>query len=242
VPRLLVRHAGEALLTQLLCAQRARARGGRGRGRGRPLRAHPGRGARARRGLAARGAPGAGPGPTAAPPAEQAWALPLSFQRFMRCQGTCAEMVRLTEAGCAHQHAWLICFVTLARMPVHGTAQPRLTRRGGRQGDVGARRAAYEARWALLAAAPAGAPLASADVPWLPAAPAEARPVVLFGAEGAEAARRRVRAELMRWHPDKFGARLGARLAPAERPAALERVKAVAQMLTQLAREVAAEG
>ena len=108
------------------------------------------------------------------------------------------------------------------------------------QGDAGARRAAYEARWALLAGAPAGAPLAAAAIPWLPASAADARDVVLFCAAGAEAARRRVRAELMRWHPDKFGSRVGARLAPAERPAALERVKAVAQMLTELAREVAA--
>ena len=58
---------------------------------------------------------------------------------------------------------------------------------------------------------------------------------------GAEAARRRVRAELMRWHPDKFGARFGPRLAARERAGVLERVKAVAQMLTELARAVAAE-
>lgn len=58
---------------------------------------------------------------------------------------------------------------------------------------------------------------------------------------GAEAARRRVRAELMRWHPDKFGARFGARLAARERAGVLERVKAVAQMLTELGRQVAAE-
>ncbi|EOD16712.1 hypothetical protein EMIHUDRAFT_244740 [Emiliania huxleyi CCMP1516] len=41
-------------------------------------------------------------------------------------------------------------------------------------------------------------------------------------------------AELRRWHPDKFVARWGARLCPAEREAILARVTAVSQCLTQL--------
>ncbi|KAK9836163.1 hypothetical protein WJX81_006036 [Elliptochloris bilobata] len=126
-----------------------------------------------------------------------------------------------------------------ARILEEERARDAAWRRAVLQGDVGARRAAYEARWAVLAGARADAPLAAADVPWLPTAAADARDVVLYGAVGAEAARRRVRAELMRWHPDKFGARFGAWLAASERAGALERVKAVAQMLTELAREVA---
>lgn len=50
------------------------------------------------------------------------------------------------------------------------------------QGDAGARRAAYEAKWAVMAGAHADALLAADDVPWLPAAIADARDVVLYGA------------------------------------------------------------
>lgn len=50
------------------------------------------------------------------------------------------------------------------------------------QGDAGARRAAYEAKWAVMASAHADALLAADDVPWLPAAVADARDVVLYGA------------------------------------------------------------
>ena len=50
------------------------------------------------------------------------------------------------------------------------------------QGDAGARRAAYEAKWAVLAGARAEAPLPANAVPWLPPAVADARDVVLYGA------------------------------------------------------------
>jgi hypothetical protein len=41
-----------------------------------------------------------------------------------------------------------------------------------------------------------------------------------------------LRKELMRWHPDKFGARFGGRLAAGDREAVLAGVQAVAQQLT----------
>ncbi len=50
------------------------------------------------------------------------------------------------------------------------------------QGDAGARRAAYEAKWVVLASGRTDALLAAQDVPWLPAAVADARDVVLYGA------------------------------------------------------------
>ena len=43
-----------------------------------------------------------------------------------------------------------------------------------------------------------------------------------------------LQAELRRWHPDKWGARWGGRLAPAERDAALGAVTQVAACLTEL--------
>jgi len=43
-----------------------------------------------------------------------------------------------------------------------------------------------------------------------------------------------LRRELIRWHPDKFVARWGLRLAPADKDAILEGVHAVAQQLTAL--------
>jgi hypothetical protein len=43
-----------------------------------------------------------------------------------------------------------------------------------------------------------------------------------------------LRRELMRWHPDKFGARFGGRLAAGDKEAVLAGVQAVAQQLTAL--------
>lgn len=47
----------------------------------------------------------------------------------------------------------------------------------------------------------------------------------------------RVRRELMRWHPDKFMARLGPHLEPSDTPHVLSRAKDVSQALTQLLSE-----
>ncbi|GLC37233.1 hypothetical protein PLESTB_001145300 [Pleodorina starrii] len=111
------------------------------------------------------------------------------------------------------------------------------------------------------AAAAAMAPLTYWDIPWPlqpptaagpaprpgpappPAAPppapsAEAlRDFLLLGASGPSEVKRRLRGELLRWHPDKFGARFGGRLAAAGQPhsaAALARVHQLAQVLTQV--------
>ncbi|KXZ51473.1 hypothetical protein GPECTOR_12g436 [Gonium pectorale] len=63
------------------------------------------------------------------------------------------------------------------------------------------------------------------------------RDFLLLGVTGPGDVKRRLRAELLRWHPDKFGARFGARLAaagPAQREAALARVQQLAAALTQI--------
>ncbi len=113
---------------------------------------------------------------------------------------------------------------------------------------------AYLAAWAALdasaesaAAAAAGGtgasaapqpPLREADLPWPTAAGREAdvADLVLAGVPPAAAARA-LRAELVRWHPDKFGTRWGARLAPAERERVNARVNALAQRLAERLRE-----
>lgn len=52
---------------------------------------------------------------------------------------------------------------------------------------------------------------------------------------GKDERRKRLRLELMRWHPDKFEARFGRRLRAADRPRILDRVKSVSQALNALA-------
>lgn len=72
-------------------------------------------------------------------------------------------------------------------------------------------------------------------MPW-PAAPgaeAGAGPLLLAGVPPAER-KAALRQEMLRWHPDKFMARVGARLAPAERAAVQARVNAVSQAVATL--------
>ncbi|GIL71527.1 hypothetical protein Vretimale_2621 [Volvox reticuliferus] len=130
--------------------------------------------------------------------------------------------------------------------------------------DMAVARASYDERWAQLdeeAATTAAdlAPLHYSDVPWplepptvpwgvrgsreVPAGPSLAptvemlRDFFLLGATGAPDVKRRLRIELLRWHPDKFGARFGRRLAAAgmaQRDAVVARVHQVAQVLMQV--------
>ena len=95
--------------------------------------------------------------------------------------------------------------------------------------------AAYLSAWAALEAAPPGAPLAAARVPWpTPAGrEAEAGPLLLAGVPPA-ARKAALRAEIRRWHPDKFMARHGAALLPAERAAVAARVNAMSQCVAAL--------
>ena len=56
--------------------------------------------------------------------------------------------------------------------------------------------------------------------------------------QGPDARRRRIRAELMRWHPDKFAARLAQRLQPGAAQHVSERVKLTSQVLNSLSQPV----
>ena len=65
---------------------------------------------------------------------------------------------------------------------------------------------------------------------WPPALQA----VALAGVNGQEERKRRLRAELMRWHPDKFAARFGRLLAEASATQISERVNETSQILNSL--------
>jgi len=104
-----------------------------------------------------------------------------------------------------------------------------------------ARRAAYDAKWATLEGLAAAATITYAHIPFIndangAAAPPDAlRALVLFGVKGGPAGvRSRLRSEVLRWHPDKFEARWGSRLAAGDRDRILARVKEVAQQLTEM--------
>jgi hypothetical protein len=98
---------------------------------------------------------------------------------------------------------------------------------------MGARRAGYEAKWQVFATAQG--PIRYGGVPWLVEDKEDARSIILYGTSGEGEKRKRLRLELMRWHPDKFVARFGGRVVEGERERVLQRVKEVSQMLNSLA-------
>lgn len=62
--------------------------------------------------------------------------------------------------------------------------------------------------------------------------PQEAVDVLLAGTAAADE-RTVLRAEMMRWHPDKFTAKLGARLKEEDKPFVLEKVNAMQQAISE---------
>ena len=110
------------------------------------------------------------------------------------------------------------------------------------------RRDAYLAMWAALDGRPDGR-IRFGDVPWPSrradlrsrAAQAEMRDVLLGLAPcGAGERRKRLREELMRWHPDRWSQRYRGRLEAADAPRILERATAVSQYVGQLYAQYAA--
>lgn len=99
----------------------------------------------------------------------------------------------------------------------------------------------YERRWQtfLLADKPAGS-VRYAAVPWvLPTGETShtsVADVVLapVGSGGDGDKKKRLRLELLRWHPDKFESRFGASLHEADRARILEAVTAVSAALTSI--------
>lgn len=100
------------------------------------------------------------------------------------------------------------------------------------QGDFGAKRAAYEARWQAFVTT--SGPLNYASVPWLTESEDGIRAIILYGTQSKAEERKRLRLELMRWHPDKFVARFGGRLVNEDRARVAARVNSMSQMLNLL--------
>ncbi|EIE23600.1 hypothetical protein COCSUDRAFT_63128 [Coccomyxa subellipsoidea C-169] len=104
------------------------------------------------------------------------------------------------------------------------------------KGNVGARRARYEAGWhtfvTAIAAGKTG--LRYSEVPWPAEDPEDAKAILLYGTADPAEVRKRIRQELLRWHEDKF-AKFKDRLAPTDSPRILVGVKGVTQMLNDLA-------
>lgn len=111
------------------------------------------------------------------------------------------------------------------------------------QGDLGSRRAKYEARWHVFATAAKDKQVCFIDVPWLvddiDQDKTELTDFVLYGAVTADEQRRRSRAELMRWHPDKFIAKFGARLLATDRTRILDKVNTISQLLNSIGSSLA---
>eukprot|EP00879_Flechtneria_rotunda_P003533 GHRR01003765.1.p1 GENE.GHRR01003765.1~~GHRR01003765.1.p1 ORF type:complete len:257 (+),score=115.07 GHRR01003765.1:1345-2115(+) len=111
------------------------------------------------------------------------------------------------------------------------------------QAALPVRRAEYEARWKALDSWPGSKPITFQDIPW-PCKPTPAKELqvsqnqlqtlVLNGVKGPNDVKVALRRELMRWHPDKFMARHGTRLAASDKQVVLAGVQAVAQQLTTM--------
>ena len=106
---------------------------------------------------------------------------------------------------------------------------------------MGTARADYEARWATLDASPASQPLQYASIPWLPGGARDEdgtylRDMLLHGVQGPVDVKKRLRAEIMRWHPDKFVARFGPRLQATDRECVISRAKEMSQLVTHVMR------
>lgn len=120
------------------------------------------------------------------------------------------------------------------------------------EGDVGVKRARYEAAWQFFIARLASqkAPLPSLyslgfqDIPWIippsqddissSSIKKEMQAVVLYGVYTEEEKRRRLRVELVRWHPDKFKARVDRYLKQEDREKIMDGVDEMARLLTDI--------
>eukprot|EP00038_Savillea_parva_P012571 m.205546 g.205546 ORF g.205546 m.205546 type:complete len:414 (-) comp22994_c0_seq1:101-1342(-) len=78
-----------------------------------------------------------------------------------------------------------------------------------------------------------------ADVPWPGATAADVRAVVLAGETDKSISRKLLKAELMRWHPDRWsGSAMLDRVREDDRPAVLTKVQETSQLLNQLLGEL----
>lgn len=80
-------------------------------------------------------------------------------------------------------------------------------------------------------------PIIYGDVPWLGASDDGAQALILHGVSSAAERKKRLRQELMRWHPDKFVAKFGSSLISGDQDRITEGVKRVSQLLNSLNKE-----
>lgn len=57
-------------------------------------------------------------------------------------------------------------------------------------------------------------------------------------AQGPDSRKKRLRAEQLRWHPDKFGARFGSRLVDADKAEIMQRVSALSCSLADAVKQL----
>jgi NF-kappa-B inhibitor-like protein 1 len=150
-----------------------------------------------------------------------------------------AESARILREEVARDAAWRRnvqgAGLTQQRVRVRALSMLRLCVRSRSSLCIRAWQAAYMAAWAALESSAGTALLRERDFPWPTHAgrEADAGPMLLAGVAGG-ARKQALREELMRWHPDKFGARYGARLAPAERERIHARVNVMSQTVATL--------
>ncbi|DBB11312.1 TPA: hypothetical protein ACH3X3_006741 [Trebouxia sp. C0006] len=143
-----------------------------------------------------------------------------------------------TKAEAARQQAAFDAAQHSRQILEEEKAKDRAWREAVLKGDLGSRRAKYEARWHSFAIAHQSEPIRMAHVPWLVddlnEDPAQLASFVLYGAITPEEKRKRSRGELMRWHPDKFVSKFGSRLYAQDRTSILDKVNAISQLLNTI--------
>lgn len=187
------------------------------------------------------GVPWGGAGETEDQFASRIWA---EMQRRKNRDVDAAEQAfkaQRDKANAARQAAESEAYQRSQRILEAELAKDRAWRDAVKQGDLGVRRAKYEARWHAFAATASVAGESSlvvpyCDVPWLvDKAGGDIEALVLYGTSGKDEQRKRLRVELMRWHPDKFHSRFGKRLLAKDTARILERVEAQTKALNALA-------
>lgn len=101
---------------------------------------------------------------------------------------------------------------------------------------ISERRLRYDTGWQRLQASSTHQ-LFYVDIPWVVADASQREDfesIILHDVQGAAGVKKRLRLEIMRWHPDKFIAAFGSKLAASEKDRIVNRVKEMSQMLTSI--------
>eukprot|EP00037_Helgoeca_nana_P019382 m.188974 g.188974 ORF g.188974 m.188974 type:complete len:398 (+) comp24840_c0_seq1:308-1501(+) len=99
--------------------------------------------------------------------------------------------------------------------------------------------ASYQTQAIAFFSGTAGTNVLHVDIPWPGKTVAEVKAVVLAGETNCVAARKLLKQELMRWHPDRWSGATIERVAADDRDSVLETVQATSQLLNSLLGELA---